>query len=60
MATMTTIIPLGITITAAEASRPIAIQRGAEEGQGRTWEIQKGLKIKPEPQEFKTHQVKGC
>ena len=49
MATMTTIIPLGITITAAKASRPIAIQRGAEEGQGRTWEIQKGLKIKPEP-----------
>ena len=48
MATMTTIIPHGIT-TAAEASRPIAIQRGAEEGQGRTWEIQKGLKIKPEP-----------
>ena len=59
MATMTTIIPHGIT-TAAKASRPIAIQRGAEEGQGRTWEIQKGLKIKPEPQEFKTHQVKGC
>ena len=59
MATMTTIIPHGIT-TAAEASKPIAIQRGAEEGQSRTWEIQKGLKIKPEPQEFKTHQVKGC
>ena len=59
MATMTTIILHGITI-AAKVSRPIAIQRGAEEGQGRTWEIQKGLKIKPEPQEFKTHQVKGC